>query len=425
MASRMMRRRRRLRGFEARSARATIVGVALALALAGCASGEAPEPESMQAAAADAGASDGDLSWSSHDHASHDHSALDASRQDVPPPPPLRTGERYLDVAMPTAYTPSAPYGEGTDDYRCFLLDPELARDSWITGVDVQPGATEIVHHVILFRVPPGEVAAAEAQDDAEDGPGWTCFSGTGMGGGGVGDLDRAPWLGAWAPGGTESALDEDIGVPVEAGSRIVMQVHYNLLAGDDPDRSATRLRIAKGSKDLEALETMLLPAPVELPCRLGKTGPLCDRDAAIDDVAERFGERSRFTVNGLHVLCGDDPVGSTQSCTRTIDEPVTVRRAAGHMHLLGRSISIEANPGTPRAKMLLDIPIWNFDDQASKPTPKVRLRAGDEVKVTCTWDQGLRDLVPALQGIPERYVVWGEGTTDEMCLGTLQITEG
>ena len=338
---------------------------------------------------------------------------------------PLRAGERYLDVAMPAAYTPSAPYGEGTDDYRCFLLDPDMDRDAWITGVDVQPGSPEVVHHVILFRVPPAEVAAAEAQDDASEGPGWTCFSGTGMGGGGVGDLDRAPWLGAWAPGGSESVLGDDVGVPLEAGSRVVMQVHYNLLAGQDPDQSAARLRIAKGSKDLETLETMLLPAPVELPCRLGKSGPLCDRDAAIDDVAERFGEQSRFTVNGLHVLCGDDPVGPTQSCTRTVDEPMTVRYAAGHMHLLGRSISIEANPGTRRARTLLDIPMWNFDDQGAKRTPKVRLEAGDEVKVTCTWDQELRDLVPALQGIPERYVVWGEGTTDEMCLGTLQVTRG
>ena len=409
-------------------ARAGAVLGALALLLSGCASAASePAPERTPASASAAAADTEQKAThdaSTHDSSSHDHAA-DASPAEPAAVKPLRSGERYLDVAMPAAYTPAAPYGEGTDDYRCFLLDPDMDRDSWITGVDVQPASPEVVHHVILFRVPPAEVAAAEAQDDADEGPGWTCFSGTGMGGGGVGDLDRAPWLGAWAPGGSESVLGDDVGVPLEAGSRVVMQVHYNLLAGQDPDQSAARLRIATGSKDLETLETMLLPAPVELPCRLGKSGPLCDRDAAIDDVAERFGEQSRFTVNGLHVLCGDDPVGPTQSCTRTVDEPMTVRYAAGHMHLLGRSISIEANPGTPRARTLLDIPMWNFDDQGAKRTPKVRLEAGDEVKVTCTWDQELRDLVPALQGIPERYVVWGEGTTDEMCLGTLQVTRG
>src|SRR5690606_8255417 len=41
----------------------------------------------------------------------------------------------------------------------------------------------------------------------------------------------------------------------------------------------------------------------------------------------------------------------------------------------------------------------------------------------TCTHDQDLRDLIPALSDVPERYVVWGEGTTDEMCLGIVLLT--
>jgi hypothetical protein len=30
---------------------------------------------------------------------------------------------------------------------------------------------------------------------------------------------------------------------------------------------------------------------------------------------------------------------------------------------------------------------------------------------------------LPSFEGQPERYVVWGEGTTDEMCLGILLAT--
>ena len=29
----------------------------------------------------------------------------------------------------------------------------------------------------------------------------------------------------------------------------------------------------------------------------------------------------------------------------------------------------------------------------------------------------------PSFDGQPERYVVWGEGTTDEMCLGIVLFT--
>ena len=42
---------------------------------------------------------------------------------------------------------------------------------------------------------------------------------------------------------------------------------------------------------------------------------------------------------------------------------------------------------------------------------------------MTCKHVQWLRDKLPAFEGIPDKYVVWGEGTTDEMCLGILTVT--
>jgi hypothetical protein len=335
---------------------------------------------------------------------------------------PLRAGERRMTVAMPTPYTPSAPNGVGTDDYRCFLLDPELQDDVMVTGTDVLPGNPDVVHHVILFRAPPEQVAQAQQLDDATGGEGWTCFGGTGLDV--RPDLDEAPWLGGWAPGGHESVLRSGYGVPLEAGSRIIMQVHYNLLAGTDPDVSATRLRVTDASADLTPISTMLLPAPVELPCRTEQGGgPLCNREAAVADVQERFGQAAGSTANLLHLLCPESLTpGPVQSCTRTIDAPATIIGVAGHMHLLGRSISIEINPDTPDARTILDIPVWDFDNQGARPIEPVQLKRGDQVKVTCEHDQELRDLLPAFEGQPERYVVWGEGTTDEMCLGILQI---
>lgn len=337
---------------------------------------------------------------------------------------PLLPGERIADLVMPTAYTPRAA-GDATDDYRCFLLDPGLVEDTFVTGVDVHPGDRDIVHHVILFRVPPGQVAAAEQVDRQAPGPGWTCFGGSGLEQTGA-SLDDAPWLGAWAPGSGERVLDRDIGIPLEAGSRIVMQVHYNLRAGDGPDRSRARLRLAGADSGRTPLETTLLPAPVELPCRAGVRGALCDREAAVLDVMQRFGDRSGRLVAGLQLICsqGTPRPGPTQTCSRPVQAATTVRAAAGHMHLLGRSLRIEANPGTPRARTILDIPVWDFDDQGARPLRRpVHLRAGDTLRVSCTHDQGLRDLLPAFAGQPERYVVWGEGTTDEMCLGILMVT--
>jgi hypothetical protein len=333
---------------------------------------------------------------------------------------PLRPGERRVTVRMPAAYTPSAPTGVGTDDYRCFLLDPKVARDSFITGFNIRPGNPDVVHHVILFRVPPDLVPDAERRDTATPGQGWTCFGTSGLSN--DGSIDDAPWLGAWAPGGSEQLYGKGLGETFDAGSRVIMQVHYNLVGGSAPDTSAAELRLTSDPAT-KALQTRLIPAPVELPCRPGKTGDLCDRAKALADVKARFGDGPGSLADTLHLLCGGAPPGPEQSCTREITAPETIRGVAGHMHLLGRKIRIEVDPGTPRARTILDIPVWDFDNQGSRPTPPIHLKRGDTVKVTCTHSQDLRDQLPAFAGQPDRYVVWGEGTTDEMCLGILLVT--
>ena len=393
-------------------ARALLGGALLALVLSGC--GEADEPATRTAPEATATPSPGGHGPSHAGHGDTATAPVEAA--------PLRRGERHLTLEMPTAYEPSAPTGAGTDDYRCFLLDPALEEDAFITGTHVLPGSPEVVHHVILFRVPADGVEAAEAVDDATPGQGWTCFGGSGID---DGQVDDAPWLGAWAPGGAEAVTKPGYGVPLEQGSRVVMQVHYSLLAGSKPDVSATRLRLASADAGLEPISTFLLPAPVELPCRAGPAeGPLCDRDAALADVKERFGPGPGSTADVLHLLCGT-PVeaGETQACSRRTGEAMTIHGVAGHMHLLGREIRIDVNPGTPRAETVLDVPVWDFDDQGATPIEPVRLEAGDTVRVTCRHSQDLRDRLPSFEGQPERYVVWGEGTTDEMCLGMLQVT--
>ncbi|CAI9407256.1 hypothetical protein [Nocardioides sp. T2.26MG-1] len=335
---------------------------------------------------------------------------------------PLRPGEHRMTLAMPEAYTPSAPTGVGTDDYRCFLLDPGLDRDVWLTGSDVLPGNPQVVHHVILFRIPPDKVAEAESLDASAPGEGWTCFGGTGIAGD-FSNIDDASWLAAWAPGGDETKVRDGYGVRLDAGSRIVMQVHYNLLQGAAPDTSSTQLRWMAADRDLTPLHTYLTPAPVEMPCRPAHDdSPLCDRDAAVADVMARFGAAGS-TNSLLHLLCGTQAKASTTTtCTRTVGRPMTILGVAGHMHLLGRSLKIEVDPDTPDARTILDIPVWDFDDQGTRPIKPVRLAPYDTVRITCHHVQWLRDVLPAFEGIPDRYVIWAEGSTDEMCLGMLQV---
>src|SRR4029079_18316244 len=214
--------------------------------------------------------------------------AAAATAKDVP----LGPGERFQSLTLPSAYTPTAPTGTGTDDYRCFLLDPRLGTDQLVSGVQIAPDNAAIVHHVIVSKVEPEDVATARALDANAPGDGYTCFGGAGIAGVAGGDLDNADWVGAWAPGGGERLMADDIGIPLKAGTQLVVQVHYNLLAGSGPDRSTVRLRLsqAKGSRPTP-LPTMLLPAPVELPCRDNRTKGLCNRTVAVADLKKRFAE--------------------------------------------------------------------------------------------------------------------------------------
>src|SRR5438128_106084 len=67
---------------------------------------------------------------------------------------------RTITLAPPKPYTPHAT-GGGIDDYHCFVLDPHLAQDSYVTGALIRPQRTGIVHHVILYEAAGAQAAAA------------------------------------------------------------------------------------------------------------------------------------------------------------------------------------------------------------------------------------------------------------------------
>ena len=60
-------------------------------------------------------------------------------------------------------------------------------------------------------------------------------------------------------------------------------------------------------------------------------------------------------------------------------------------------------------------------DQKISKAakTP-IAVKAGDTIRVECTFDPTLRQKIMQLKSLAPRYVTWGEGSSDEMCLGVI-----
>ena len=108
-----------------------------------------------------------------------------------------------------------------------------------------------------------------------------------------------------------------------------------------------------------------------------------------------------------------------TTSCDRHVNRPLRIYGVAGHMHIRGYDIRIELN-----GKTLLHIPRWNFHWQDAYYLARpVDANPGDTVRVTCRFDNSaVRQPVVDGKRLSPRYVLWGEGTTDEMCLGLLQV---
>jgi hypothetical protein len=332
-------------------------------------------------------------------------------------------------VTMIKPHLPTAP-SKGTDDYRCFLLNPKVTEDSIIQTIQFFPQRASYVHHAIIFRVSDSDLPEATALD--KNGTGWPCFGGSGLGGG-LSTFVSSPWLSSWAPGRGKDVSPAGYGTPFKKGEHFILQVHYNLLAAHGGKLQSDQSKIvmqtipAKGAK-VKQLHVELFPAPVNLACPTGVTGPLCDRKASLIDLAARTSTSSAFESAGINALCGQDPFNPTASLTSTCDKVITsnfnVIAAAPHMHLLGRALKLTLNPGTPTEKILLDAKNYNFDDQSGTVLKSpVAVKAGDTIRVQCTFDPTLRQLLPELKGLPPRYVTWGEGSSDEMCLGVIAAT--
>jgi hypothetical protein len=284
-------------------------------------------------------------------------------------------------TGIPAPYTPvqSQDY---PDDYRCFLLDTEFAEDSYIIDEQVFPDARALVHHVLVYVVPPEKVAEIVAMDEADEGQGYECFGGPGV------DQDRP--VGAWVPGYTRPPRAGLAGFEVPAGSRLVMQMHYSTLtASPSPDQ--TRLELITSTEPPKFL----------------------------------------LDIRSMPYLDMLIPAGDANSVQRTRfrndeDAPWIMAGVAPHMHLLGTSIRVDAVRKNGDKECMIEIPDWDFSWQQSYSFKEAMfLEPGEEIELTCTYDNSAEHQ-PTLNGerVTPRDVRWGEQTLDEMCLTYLITVE-
>jgi hypothetical protein len=324
-----------------------------------------------------------------------------------------------VSVASPR-YTPQAAVG-ATDDYHCSLVNPHITKNSYVISSQFHPGSPE-VHHAVLSLVPPSMTAQAVAANAATGGKGWTCFGAPSLPNASLAAFLSTPFLSVWAPGHGADVLPKGTGISLPKGSLVIEQVHYNLLVGHKPVTNGLVLDTVPVSTPLLPMQSQYLVAPPNIPCPGGVTGPYCSYQGSLTYLDQRFGAGGLQMTKLIDQACGENPdhppAGDTATCTWRIGSDGDIVRIQPHMHLLGVGFTMVLNPGTPQAKTILSVPHYNFDYQKAYNVAPIPVSRGDRIQINCSYNPKLAQQLPILRKAPPHFVTFGDGSSDEMCVG-------
>jgi mono/diheme cytochrome c family protein len=282
---------------------------------------------------------------------------------EVPPVPSLNP---TVELGSPEPYV-VAP-GLQSDEYRCFIVDPGLATDRYITAFAVLLDRADVVHHMQLYsadtELVEAEIVARDAEDEA---PGYPCVTQDARAG--------LRYIGVWAAGDTIKRWPQGTGIHLRANRKLVVQFHYHNHS----------------------------------------SAPILDRSKVALELADSVASEGTITGLGMRRLALAPGMPNVESSSaEAVSDTMIAHAARIHMHRLGTHARFELLRGT-ETKCLLDIPRWAFGWQLFYTYDEpIEIREGDLIKVTCGYDTTSRTEV----------VEWGESTDDEMCIGYLYVTQ-
>ncbi len=277
--------------------------------------------------------------------------------------------EEPFDTTHSVTFAPyEASFATSSDDYRCFIVDPQVEQESYLTGFEVLPSNRAIAHHMILYA-PLGEQALQQAYalDAADPGIGYSCY-----GGPGVDNRMIAPW----APGSDQWFYPTDTGVRMATGQMLILQMHYSNASEETLDSTTVNLNIQE-TIGTELSTDFYVNSDIEIPP---------NKNEHVETL-----KRSVRSFSGL-------------------DVPLLVHAIGPHLHKLGISSSAKIIRGN-NEECMIDVPHYDFNWQRVYTFEEpIVLQPEDKLEIECVFDSS--DIA--------NTTYWGDGTNDEMCLMTV-----
>ncbi len=289
--------------------------------------------------------------------------AMDFSLVSIPPPTPFTPA---VEVASDVGYRVMP----GPDEYRCFVVDPGLPADRFITAIGMRLDRADVVHHMQLYAAFGNTAEQSISQRDAADPePGYPCDDE------GVGTALR--YVGVWAGGDTIRRWPDGTGIKIAGGHRLVVQLHYH----------------NHGSE------------------------PVLDRSGVALELAETVAHEGRIAstqVTSFELPPQQETVTISTQAPLPVAAAEKIRGARIHMHGLGTSARMElVRDGSKTC--VLDIPRWDVGWQLFyRFAEPLEVSNGDQIRIRCSYDT--RSKVDPVE--------WGAGTDDEMCIAYTFLTD-
>ncbi len=248
----------------------------------------------------------------------------------------------------------------GVLPYRYVVVDPGFTQEHWVDGVEIQPTAPAVTHHVMVFLIGPGQTAQqALAGPEAQSG---------------------TNHFAQLVPGGRAIELTDGRAKRVPAGARFLFQLHYTPNGKATRDRTRMALRFA--------------------------------RQTPTHEVAAR-------AVMNMSFVIPPHAEAAEFSASSTFRAPTRLLSLMPHLHVRGKSFRVELERAGV-ARILLDVPRYDFEWQHTYQFEHpIELDAGDTVRVTAVFDNSAAN--PSNPD-PSARVRFGEQTFDEMLVGYLSL---
>jgi len=291
----------------------------------------------------------------------------------VAPTPPVYSGtEEILNPDLTLTMPQYDISTNGNDVYRCFVIPTAIGQDVYISEIEVIPGNYEAVHHVLLFQ---DETNTPQQLDDADPGPGYTSFGGTGS--------SASKAIGGWVPGQSKKVYPNGMGVKIPDGASVIMQVHYPTTANGQTDQTKVNIKYTTGFT----------------------------REIFIDPPINHFDLNEGQLVipaNEVRTFTGDYTIPNQYD--------IILLDVSPHMHLLGKSIKSYGVTPTNDTIPFIEIEDWDFHWQGFYDFRQpVVFPAGSTFHGEATYDNTSNN--PNNPNNPPQTVTAGEATTEEMML--------